>query len=734
MPHTRVTKVKKPLYLTVAVVLALSTSPLRAQDPELYTQAQNELASGDTAAALRDLRQLTQGSPDFAPGFGLLGLVIAKKASEVATDFTERNEAEAALRRALELDPDHPMYIMALGTLMRKQQMYLDASRLLGRVRSMLEEGEADELKASERAELWYQLGLFAEDAYLDTINLVYLPELPVQTMDCSELGSFCLNFTRPEEFNDYFRQAEDLGGGGGSDLAELTDAFVAALKADSTHGGAFRRLAIHYVDRGAYDDAEIVSRSFKKFVPDSPLSYMMLGLIYQRTSRDSLAELEFEEGLSRAPAEIVAHYTDVTALLRESQAELYRDSDPETRTWLEELLWRKSDPLYLTPANEVRAAHLARVTFADFYYEDPTSGALGSQTERGQVYVRYGPADRVWAVRRDASREMGALGFETRQSSTQAGGRWIFWNYGWDLPNFIFEKQLRWRHASHVISSNSQSMVDGMAKARPASYSTTFDVVACPAQLARFRGAADSIIEVDIYSEIPGNELLTTPDTLDLGLFLFVGSEHTRVFDRKLTVAATPRPLAFTSSLPMLGGTYSLAFEARGPGGTAAIHHSTFDAQPFLDDELALSDLVLADAVTPKIDDPTDRRGFAIRVNRGLEFDPDLPVAVYWEVYGVEPDRDGFANYRVELDIKDSSGRNVLARVAGAFGFGEDEQIELTYERVVQWDGTRVPEYLSIEVTDTEPGQYTLTIEVTDLVRNESVTAERSFTLIEPE
>jgi hypothetical protein len=62
---------------------------------------------------------------------------------------------------------------------------------------------------------------------------------------------------------------------------------------------------------------------------------------------------------------------------------------------------------------------------------------------------------------------------------------------------------------------------------------------------------------------------------------------------------------------------------------------------------------------------------------------------------------------------------------------FGDEDEIELTYERVVEFNGMRVPEYMSIELLDSEPGQYKIAIEVSDLVREQQVTRERLFELV---
>lgn len=717
-----------------------------AQEPELFDRARAELAAHDTVAALETLRRLTDERPDYAPGWGLLGEVLTERASSVATDFQDRSEAEKALRRALELDHDHPLYLFTLGQLKRKQQIYLDSRRLIDRAIDRLEEGVAD-LDPAEEAELWFQRGLFYEDEYLDTHHLVFAPNLPVGGM-CAIAPTFCMNFTDPKQFNEHLRTAADLSQFGEDDYQRMANAFGKALEADSSHAGAFRRLAIHRVDRGDLAGAEELARAFIAGSPASPWGYLTLGLVYHRSDRDSLAEIEFERGLERARPEIAAHYGNIAAVLREEQAESYSQMNQAARRRLEAVLWRKSDPLYLSPENEVRVAHLARVAFADLMFEDPTEGAWGSETEQGALYVRYGAPKRVFKVRRDSDKELSEAelqealsGVASSNTDIRVGGRWIFWNYGWELPNFIFVKNARWRHISHLGDTFSATFDEDLRELTPAVYETDFDIHDYAAQFARFRGASDSIIELDIYSLVPAAELLegVAADSVRLGLFLFAGPEHERAYERTLSVPADGpeggRPLTYT--LPLPAGRFSVSIEARAGTGAAAVRRESVELAPFRSGQLALSDLVLARTVTPRLDRVSERDDFAIHVNRELVYERHDPFALYWEVYGLSPDAEGLARYRVTLSVRSAEGKGVLARVVGALGglvgLSGEQEPELTFERVVEPAGDRVPEYMSLELALSEAGDYRIRVEVTDQVSGAVAVSERDFSYVEP-
>ena len=742
-----------PFTVLSALVLAAPLTST-AQQPELYVQAEEELARHDTMAAVASLRELTEDAPDFAAGWGLLAEVLTARASSVATDFADRLEAEKAVNRALELDHDNPLYLFTLGAIKRKQQIYLDARRLIDRAIDELDEGEHD-LDPADEAELWYQRGLFYEDEYLDTHHLVFAPTLPVAG-NCPTAPTFCMNFKDPRDFNERLRAAEDLSHFGEDDYERMAEAFGKALAADPRHAGAFRRRAVHMIDRGDLRDAENLARSFIRTAPDDPWGHLTLGLVHYRMGRDSLAETAFDRGLALARPEIAAHYRDVSPVLREEQADRYGKMNEEARRRLEEVLWRKSDPLYLTPANEVRIAHLARVAFADLMFEDPTEGVWGSETEQGVIYVRYGAPNRVFKLHRDAEKELSSLELAeaysaaesgSTDSNTQArvGGRWILWNYGWQLPNFIFEKRIRWRHTSHMTSSFSATWDEMAREMQPAVYTAGFEIHDYPVQFARFRGASDDLIELDVYSEIPAAQLFegVPVDSLLAGLFLFAGTEHSRVYERKLKLAAGPiddeSGRALTYTLPLPPGRFTVGLEARArDGGAAAVRRELVELLPFAADSLALSDLVLGYSVTPKVDRPAGRRDFALKVNREIAYERDDPFAVYWEVYGLKADEEGLARYRVTLSVKDAEGKGVLARMVGALGglvgLSGEREPELTFERIVEPRGDRVPEYMSLELGLEDAGEYRVRVEILDQVSGATAVSERVFRYAVPE
>ena len=62
--------------------------------------------------------------------------------------------------------------------------------------------------------------------------------------------------------------------------------------------------------------------------------------------------------------------------------------SDPERQMFIQQF-WQRRDPTPDTPLNEMREEHYRRIAWANDRY-----GAAGWRTDRGRMYIRFGPPD----------------------------------------------------------------------------------------------------------------------------------------------------------------------------------------------------------------------------------------------------------------------------------------------------------------------------------------------------
>lgn len=454
--------------------------------------------------------------------------------------------------------------------------------------------------------------------------------------------------------------------------------------------------------------------------------------------------------------------FEDPERLLREREAERYTTLSGRDQASYRTVYWRKADPLHLTPANERRLEHLARMIYADIRFSAPEVGLRGWDTDRGHVYVRYGPPRRVFQVRRESAKEMnpaltaaamdllkcqrvvhtlsdsvkdlsgcdfgwylGAAG-----TSSSEGGRWIFWNYDPELPSFIFEKQLRSRWAKHKPETRSRLLAEEAIERAPVLDASPYAIRELPVQVARFRGPRPGVTH---FLVMPGQlpEFgAAAPDSVETGLFVFGP-------DNRLVAQEQHPGLARAFYEFRTGpGAYDLSVEVlEAPRRRAGRWRATLPALEGKGAGPALSDLLLARSVQPLSEEPRTRTDFAILPNPALELRPGEALALYFEVYDLAPGADGTAAYSARLTLTDAQARPVVLRVLEGvrrwLGAEEREPVTLAWERVLKPAGDRVPEYLVVDPGTLPPGRYRLTVEVSTPAGEAPVRREREFTVM---
>ncbi|MEL6617074.1 MAG: hypothetical protein AAFQ43_15130, partial [Bacteroidota bacterium] len=103
-------------------------------------------------------------------------------------------------------------------------------------------------------------------------------------------------------------------------------------------------------------------------------------------------------------------------------------------------------------------------------------------------------------------------------------------------------------------------------------------------------------------------------------------------------------------------------------------------------------------------------------------------PVGVYAEVYGLRASG-GTATYRVEASLRPRDRRPGIVRaIGGLFGRGTRRGVSVRFDATQ--DGPDAPIALLLDASDQGPGDYLLSLEVTDTASGESVEVARSVVL----
>ena len=701
------------------VLWLVATAPLAAQEgapaPEGYSLALASLEAGDTAAALDRLRDVVEEAPDFGPAFFRLGAVLTELDTGHETDFAARREATRMLDRAHRLMGNDPELLLEYGLLLRKKQVRNDARRVLELAWEKAEE-RGRMLAPADRARFHFELGRYYEEYNEDWQGMVILPETAPYLACDGNIGpeaSHC-----PGAWAERIDHAVPIDHLNDDDRERMLGHFDRAVAADPGHAGANTSILSYLADAGDWERYEEAARRFVAHAPDEPRAHLFLGLGLHERGRDAEAEASILRGVALLRPSERRVFEDIAILLPRSERDGYESANGAVRERIEQIVFTAKDPLFLTEVNERRLEHLARLAWAELKYAEPGSGHRGWESDRGEIWIRYG---RPWrAVKTDA-----------------IWGRRVVWAYGRTGPVFSFRKQRTRRTAYHT--DQSAYFAADLEHEHPESYFPTMvtDFVDVPHQLARFRGSEPGHTRVEIYAEAPVEELeAEIGDTLDTGIFTFL-EDYTPIWERRTPARATPGGVALTYRFELTPGWYRYGIEARAAGPEdlprpAARARSTVATEGFPTGRLGLSDLLLAaDTVRPTVTEPTRREELRIVPLRGDVVRTGSPVHVYFEVYGLAPDSAGLGTYRAELTVEDSTRRNVVERL---FRAGRDLIGLGTPETRVRWDrqvpvvDDLVPEYISLEVADLEPGEYTIRVRLTDLATGQAAETARAI------
>src|SRR5271157_1826599 len=85
---------------------------------------------------------------------------------------------------------------------------------------------------------------------------------------------------------------------------------------------------------------------------------------------------------------------TDVTYIITDEERKAFKDlqTDEERQSFVEQF-WLRRDPTPDTEENEFKEEHYRRIAYANDHY---ASGIPGWKSDRGRIYIMYGPPDEI--------------------------------------------------------------------------------------------------------------------------------------------------------------------------------------------------------------------------------------------------------------------------------------------------------------------------------------------------
>jgi GWxTD domain-containing protein len=548
-----------------------------------------------------------------------------------------------------------------------------------------------------------------------------------------------------------------DLGMRADSAFTDASERLTKVLRLDPRYFEAYRPLMALY-SAGEHPRAMAYwAGTMRQHFPEEPWSWLYAGYAAHRLDRPEEAASQFRRGLALLAPEERVVFDDVGRLLDPAGEEAAATDSTFTAI----RFWATRDPRYLTEANERELEHYARLVYADLQYAEEKLELRGWDSDRGRVYVRYGPPTAMFYMSNSVSQCSGRL--TSGQLNTisnfhifeYAEYRFVFGNPG----NFGESQNVAipplnefplYSPCADAFSSmrSTAADYDFVIKTRNTirktpeayTYSPTGRKVAFPHVATAFKGEGGA---ADLYVTY-GIPLLVGPreDDLRLGLdagAFVVSDRDGRVAERRQHIETAPGTSAHlfangalwigTLPLSVSAGQHMLSVEFESAShGALGFERAALDVPDFEAPAFAISDLQLAylvDESTGEGDSSPstyERRGYRISPAPWGVFGLHQPMYIYLELYHLRRTAQGGTRYQIEalLVPKQAEGR-WRQRFRQAFRRGEvGEGV------AVRFDGsgstTDDGQYFILDAGTQPPGTYVLAVRVTDLERGETV------------
>jgi hypothetical protein len=388
-----------------------------------------------------------------------------------------------------------------------------------------------------------------------------------------------------------------------------------------------------------------------------------------------------------------------------------------------------------------VQVEFFTRLTYVIHRWSDPFRRAPGYDSDRGAVYLRWGPPD-IWAsFGRGAQSQRDAVGMLESERNT------IVWVYNASQLRFVFSMTPGFGRTT--FSGDFRTFYNEARNLFPVRFDnvpTVAEMDTILVQFAQFRGEGAASTELGVFAFAPigrmargaaaGELQLETAAMVRDGRMADVQS-HRR--DEVIRGGDSLQVERRTFRFEVEPNEYLLRVEARLPAvERAARSTSALAVRAYGTDSLTLSDVLVADRVAPRDSTFTRWTDFLLSPSAG-RFAPNDPVGLLWEIYNLTPDSLGVARYTVEVrfTVLDVERRGFAARILGGLGDAMglsargDEQVSLAYDREVAIaPGGRQVEYLLVDLDDAPLADYGIAVRVTDRGTGRSVEALRRITV----
>lgn len=461
---------------------------------------------------------------------------------------------------------------------------------------------------------------------------------------------------------------------------------------------------------------------------PAQPWPWLVLGISEHRLGRMEAAQAAFDSGFTRLPIEDRQRLESLLYILPGKSRAWYQAMTSQERIDLGEVYWNTANPSLLLPVNPLHAEFRARAVYAELRFSDDEQGMKGANSDKGMVYIRYGPPDNVVAP------------------LTLASSLVNQWYYYRELLIFNFQ-QFRLYGTSTLAAIRYDDRLD-LDNDRPAAFTNLHilrnSIDSVSTQVVRFRAGGDSV-DLAIFAGFrPGTVRRGSPiDTSAIRNGVFVVdargrpiSRITRTFrsnERDTTVMHAENYFVRTSTAGQ-----AVRIEALEPDLMQAARSVT-DISNFGTRGFGLSDLLLAANITPPDSSESARwTDYRIAPFTGNLVKRGAAISLIWESYEAALGR-AEGRLRVTVNVERETSKGLVAVTGRVIGGIREaitgrqrppRGIAVSYDRVFAATPALV-DHLTVDLGRLEPGFYHVTLTVLNLLDNSTVERRQRFRII---
>ncbi len=692
--------------------------------------------STDSASLLRSLDDAVRADPadhDAWHRRGMVAWTLAREQRRNGGDDTDKGSsllqvAEASLERAVKLNEREPRYLIELGRFRWSSPASMARRRAGGLYERALDLARKHN-DSTLMAEALAALGVIAWRRYEGVADRhIYSsifndPDGEGLIDDERAIAYFVENASRIAASKNWSGQREYEG---------AWKLFAQALEADPGNRRARAGRYTMLIDRKRWEEARHETVLRLRSAPCEAMSWLVRGLAAHQLRAEREATLAFDSALACLPPHERERLDALARVLSPKDGREHAQRPAAERAVTERLYWLMSDPLWLTEPNEHRLEYLSRLTAAELRWSVEEFDLRGADTDRGDLLVRYGPPPAV-------------ISFPPDPEHTQEMRIRLLWWYT-DGVAFIFRMVPGYGIAT--LHTEYERYVRALRDTIPVSWANlgvegAIDTI--PLQAVRFRGEGDSS-DVLIIADIPADSLVRGLDlsrvALEVGLNIFNWRAERIARDSIREVIDVARADVVTTRAwrkRLSPGIYLYRVEALQPdamrGARAASRLELVAAGGF-----GMSDVLAARMIEPKPASTGARwSDFRVLPMTGV-LRRSEPLALLWETYALAADS-GVNRYRVSITIEQRDRPGGLARIGAAIIGGVraavgrssrgEGRVTLSYDREVP-AGPVALDYLTVDVGGLDRGQYTVTVDVEDLVAKQRIARSSMVTMID--